>query len=338
MMKRILIAVALVLLPLSAFADARDRDMALTSDGTLYTVESIFPDNVPNLQTASQRVLMLTVQNGGTATTTAVPATLNGGWHGYPALAYDSLSSTLYVFWEVARNNFLTSDLLVCSYQNGTWGQPTALDSASWALRENLHIAITRSTEQTASDGSKIAIPETTVHAVWWQQNSSEEWARYAMLTMDNGNVSSIEIRNVSDFLSRPDTAAEVSTHNDLLRHPLILEAATHDTVDVVYGDINTDKMHRITIKPIANGRLRIPIGVKDSILPAPVANITSTANVSAIASTNDNLGIYFASDQALNYLLYQNGQWSPMRSIALSSILSPESAIDALRRMFASQ
>jgi hypothetical protein len=341
MIKRALILLVVVLLPLTVLGgDLPDRDVLLTSDGTLYTVESVSRDDVPSLRTISQRVLMLTVQKGATSSITAVPASLSGGWNGYPSLAYDPQSNTLFIFWQTALNSFLTSDLLVCSYQNGTWGVPTSLDNVSWAVRENLHIALTRRTEVTAADGSTTSVPEITVHAVWWQQDSSTQWARYAMLTMENGNVSSIQIRNVSDFLSAPDAPADKPVDSEILRHPVILESTAHDTVDVVYGDVRSGKMHRVTLKPVANGRLRIPIGVRDGSLPTPdIATIDATTSVSALPSSGgDGLALYFASSDSLSYLLYRNGAWSPARSIALNEKLTYDSAVEALRRMVNSE
>ncbi len=336
MIRRTLILLAIVLLPLTAVAaDVPDRDVLLTNDGTLYTVESVSRDDVPTLKTVSQRVLMMTVQNGTTTSTSAVPATLNGGFNGYPSLAYDPQSKTLFLFWQTALNGFLTSDLFVCSYQNGAWGVPTALDSVSWAVRENLHIALTR---KTAVVGADTSLSEITVHAVWWQQDSSTEWARYAMLTMDGGNVSSIQIKDVSDFLAQQDTPADNPVNSEILRHPVILESIAHDSVDVVYGDTRSGHMHRVTIKPIANGRLRIPVGVRDGNVPTPVANLDSAANVSALGTMGDGLALYFGTSDSVNYLLYKDGAWSPMRSITLTDKITRDSAVDALRRMLISE
>src|SRR5512142_671598 len=112
MIKRILIILAIVLLPLAAAAaGVPDRDVLLTSDGTLYTVESVSSEAVPNLRTPSQSVLLMTTQNGTTYSTDVAPASLNGGFNVYPSLAYDPQSKTLFLFWQMALNGFLTSDL-----------------------------------------------------------------------------------------------------------------------------------------------------------------------------------------------------------------------------------
>lgn len=342
MIKRILIVLAVVLLPLTAVAaEVPDRDVLLTSDGTLYTVESVSADVLSGLQTPSQRLLLLTTQNGTTTSTTVVPASLSGGFNINPSLAYDPQSKTVFLFWQTALNGFLTSDLFVCSYQNGTWGTPTALDTVSWAVRENLHIALTRKTDATNADGTTTSIPEITVHAVWWQQDSSHEWARYAMVTMDSGNVSSIEIKDLSDFLQKPDAPVDNPVTNELMRHPVIFESTAHDTVDVVYGDMRSGNMHRVTIKPIANARVRIPVGIRDTPMRTPVANLdgANVGNVSALSSnSSDGFAMYFGTTDSVNYVLFKNGSWSPLRSIALTGKITRDNAIEALRRMISSE
>ncbi len=338
MIKRLLIVAAICLLPIFAFGQDSDRNILLTSDGTLYTIESVYRDAVPNLNTTSSRVLMLTIQQGATATSVAVPESLTGGWHVEPTLAYDSDSKTLYLFWEAAKNNGLSSELLVCTYQNGNWGYATSLDSIDWDLRQNLRIAITRKTEQTNPDGSTTVIPEVTVHAVWWQQSGIGEWARYAMLTMDKGNVSSIQIQNLSDFLSKPDAVRDTPVDNETLRHPIISESATRDRVDVFFGDVRADTMHHVTLKPVAQGRLRIPIGVRDDPILTPVAIADSAQGVSGFSASDGSLTYYYSGPQWLNYILYKNGTWSPLRSIALTGKLTAETAVEALRRMMNSE
>lgn len=340
MIKRLLIVV-LALLPIAAFGDVVDRDIVLANDGTLFTVESVYPADVANLRTSSERVLTLTIQKDGTSTTTAIPATLNGGWNAFPALAYDSDSSTLFVFWEAARNNFFSTDLYVCSYHDGAWGKATSLDSAEWAVRQNFHIAITRSTDVLNADGTKAAtVPEITVHAVWWQQTGNTEFARYAMITMEHGNVSSIGVQNLSEVI--PSGFYDVAPSNpegnrELLRHPAVIETASHDSVDVVFGDMTNTQLRRGNIRPTVQGRLRVPTGRSGSAIPTPVASMLASASVNAITSS-DSVTFYFESPSALNYLTYRNGKWTPERSIALSEKLTSDAAVNALRRMVSSQ
>lgn len=331
--KTIVSLLAAVALLFTITANAQEnRDILLTADGTLYTVETVSGDSSDAAQPGFS--LRLTVQNGSATTTTIVPASINHSINVEPALAYDSASETLFLFWDAMRNNGLSSDLMFCSYRNGAFGDARSLDGADWNVRSGLRIGITRQSEVAGTNGS--TVPEVTVHAVWWQDNGAGEWARYAMLTTGNGNVTAIDVRDLATFASAAGVPARCT--NELLRHPAIIESAAHNTVDVVFGDSNTNKLHLVTLKPTINGRLRIPIGVRDGTIPTPVAVVNANASISAISSSGDGFALYFTTNQALNYLLYKNGAWSPMRSIALSERLARDGAVDAVRRMLSSE
>lgn len=325
-----LIAAIVTLFALAAYAQ-ENRDLLLTVEGTIYTVETV----TDTAGTAVPGSLRLTVQNGSTSSTAVVPVSLNGSANISPALAYDSSSKTLFLFWNAIRNSGLSSDLMFCSYRNGQFAEARSLDGADWNVRSNLRIGITRQSEVVGSDGN--TVPEITVHAVWWQESGTAEWARYAMVTTDNGNVTNVDVRDLSSFTAAGATAPALCT-NELLRHPAVIESAAHNTVDVVFGDAVGNKLHQVTLKPTINGRLRIPIGVKDGALPIPVAVVDADSDVSVLASGTDGLTLYFTGKSALSYALYKNGEWSPMRSIALSDRFTRDGAIEALRRMASSQ
>jgi hypothetical protein len=338
MRTRALLIFAALLFPLLALADTSDRDVLLTSGGTMYAIESVSADSVANLKTDSSTVLTLTVQNGNDSKTIPVPATLGGGWHISPALAYDSDSDTLFVFWEGLRNNGLASDLLFVSYHDGAWGTPNAIDTLDWNLRRNLRIAITRKVQDTGSDGNPVMVPEIHVHAVWWEEKYGyREWARYAMLNIDKGNVTSKTIVDLSDFTNAHDPAVPNHDNIELLRHPVVIESAAHETVDVIWGDVDAQKMHRTTIGVIIQGRLRVPIGRGDHNLPTPTATTNAAANVdtsvSAFAPAGDSVVFYYAADQSMYYSLLKDGKWTA-KSVALSGKINRDVATEAIRRM----
>ena len=79
-MKRLLLILALVLAPAALFAQVVDRDVLLTPDGTLYTIES-----KSAIEGDSNRSLQLTIAQGSKSTVTTIPETLTGtNWR--PAL------------------------------------------------------------------------------------------------------------------------------------------------------------------------------------------------------------------------------------------------------------
>lgn len=342
MMKRILAVLALVVTPVVALAQTPKSDVLLAPDGTLYTVESIFSKDAAAQNTSSQ-FLTLTVQQGPRTVAATVPGSTTGGVHASPALAFDPDSNTLFIFWEQALNNKQSTRLLFCSYQSGRFSATTELESANWRLRHNLRIGVTRRTENRDLDGRPM-VNELTVHAIWWEETGYGEWARYAMLAMDKGNVSQIQIRDLSTFARwAPAYTVPADFDTNVLRHPQIFESPAHDSVDVVFGDLTTNGFHRITLRPVVDSRVRIPVGVRDQVFGPPTLRAESNAqsspvDYSALTGDNDRLVLYTADSVQLRYLIFKDAVWSGMRTIALSEKVSADVAVNALRRMLASE
>lgn len=341
-MKRFVLALALALLPAVAFAQSTDRDMLLTSGGTLYTIDSVSAQDYPNVQASSWRFLLLTVQKGtATPTTSIVPETLLPGVHTMPALAYDSDSDTLFVFWEKGPDNGLSSDLAFCSYQNGTWSPATSLGVADLRVQQNLRIGVTKTYEAKDKDGNTIVLPGLTVHAVWWEDSGSNESAGYAIFTIDKGAVAGFETRSLLKLVDTTPTPYPVADDfsREILRHPALFESPTHDTVDIVFGDFTRNGFHRLTLKPVLDGRLRVPVGVRNKDFGPPLNfNSTSTGRIAAISPDPDHLLFYYGTKTAINYLVYKGGAWSPENSIAINDKLSAEAAVEVIRRMLSAQ
>src|SRR5437763_894935 len=108
-MKRLLLILALILAPAALFGQIADRDVLLTPDGTLYTIES-----KAEIEGDSNRALQLTIVHGNKSIITTIPETLTGtNWR--PALTYDAESKTVFVFW-IGQMNGMSSKLLFASY------------------------------------------------------------------------------------------------------------------------------------------------------------------------------------------------------------------------------
>lgn len=338
MIKRILVALVLIAAPLLAAADTPNRAFLLTHDGTLFTVESAYTDEL-GIQSPSTQVLVLTVRNDSKTSTAIVPETLLGGSHTNPALAYDAASKSLFIFWQ--RQNGMESDLVFCSFENGNWSEATSVDSARYHDSHNIQIAVTRKIDQVDEKGNHTSINGLTVHAVWWEDTGRNQWARYAMLTIENGMLSDIQIADLSLFTNVAkdvDGPHDADFNSEILRHPSLFESNAYDTVDVVFGDLVSNNMHRVTIKPTlkigAEGRLRVPIGVKDADLGAPRFRTESTSRVSAISGEGDKLVLYTQGKTGVSYVIYTGGVWSPVRTLTVDDKISAEAAVEVLRRM----
>ena len=338
-MKRLLVVLAVVLMAHAAEASSlRERDVLLTTNGVLYTVDAVHDAEVAHGR--SPYYLTLSVQDGDQRVTEPVPGSLYGGAHGYPSLAHDPESDTLFLFWQETLYRGVASNLLFASYQNGRWSDVTELDNVTYRLRRNLRIAVTRSIEKIDENNRRTQVPQVVVHAVWWEENEYGEFARYAMLGFDNGVVTSMDFRYLIEFTgsnAESTAAGAAAARSEVLRHPAILSTVRRDAVEIIFSDAATSDVHRLRIKPVLDGRVRIPIGVKGPTMRNLNMTVSSDARVAAIVD-EESVALYTVTERSLDYAVFANGEWSAQRSLALGPDVSADIAVNALRRMVSAQ
>lgn len=335
MKKLVFVALAFALtLPLAA--DTPERDVLLTQTGVVYTVE-----NEDSADTNSHQ-LVLTVQANGSSIRSVVPDSAMQGLRSAPALAFDSESQTLFVFW-LRMPNMLSSEVVVTGYRNGRWQKATTIDSSVFSFRSNVRIAVRHRVAK--SDPEVGDVSALVVHATWWEQTSTGERARYALLTIENGAVANVELHNLEDLMPvdvnsnfSPTSSADLNL--ELLRRPVILDTLSPNSVNIIFGDLRTNSLNRATIRPIvAEGRIHIPIGRTDGgvRLGAPRAFSTEWSGKAAgmIGGSDDGtLLLYNVMPTSVSFLMYSGGEWSKATSVPLNDKLSADSAVGALSRM----
>jgi hypothetical protein len=335
-MKRFLLLAVLAIVPTALFAQVADRDVLLTPDGTLYTIESSSNDG--SVPADVMVFLRLTIQRGNERTQMVVPESLTAGTHWRPALTYDLDSKTLFVFW-LRMPNAMSSELLLASYSNGKWQPATSIDQQPFHLRYNLRIGISRRVQQLQRDGSYADVPALLVHAVWWEVTGYGEAARYGLFTIDKGSVSGIELHDLSEFATPADKAYDVSRtfNSEILKHPTIVDNGTQNSIDVIFGDVVTNTFARVNIKPIADSRIHIPVGYRRGPrIPAPMSFSAdwTAGRISTIPSRDGKLALYNTTASTLSYIMYADGVWSTVKTLPLSERLSADAAVAALSRM----
>jgi hypothetical protein len=337
-MKRLFVALALAFLPVALVAQVADRDVLLTPDGTLYTIESVYNDGSLDIQTT--QFLRLTIQRGTQKTETIVPGSLSPGRHSRPALTYDNDSDTLFVFWIRMPN--LSSELLISSYSGGKWSPVTSIDPQPFNIRSNLQVAITRRVSTLQTDSSYRDVPGLLIHAIWWEESGTGETARYALFAVSNGAISSVEVHNLDDFAPSPThifpNEVDADFNAEILKHPAFADNGTQNSIDVIYGDLHMSEFVRVRLKPIADGRIHIPIGAHPGgpriVVPKSFTE-PWTGAISTIVSPHDgSMLLYNTTKNAVNYIVYSGSSWSAPKSVALSEKLSADAAVAALTRM----
>lgn len=340
-MKKLLIVLAVLFLPLAAFASA--SNVVLTPQGTLYTIDSVDVHGMEGTPTDAGLALQLTVHTADDTQTMLVPGTTAGGDHFNASLAYDDTTDTLFVFW-VHMPNPMSTELLLSSYHQGFWTEPASIDNAVFHYRTNLRIAVTHWATETNDDGTTTPVSALAVHAIWWDESGTGESARYALISLQDGSVASIETHYLNDFIdssTNPATPVVLdSTFNtDLFRHPAIFARPGNDGVEVVFGNLTTSQFHDIELRPIyVHGVLEVPIGFHGGVAFGPPAAFAAKSTTGIDTMRGDNPGdlvFYFKDDSGnLEFIRHHQGTWSDIKSIALGDSLSFDTAVGALERL----
>lgn len=334
-MKKLLVLIALVLLPL--FAGAQDADNLLTPDGTFCMIRQA-DQPIDGMDVDATAYLLLTMRHGDVTRTTPVPATLTEGVHSNPAMAYDAQSGMLYVFW-LRYTKMFESELLFSSLDSkGVWSEATAFGQP-FDYRENLKIAVTR---KVVDEKAKLQ-PGITVHATWWETDthSGSQAAKYAILALENGRVAEVNFLDLGQFVGKREEGQNVPELTDdelaILRYPVLTTTDRQESVLLTFGDMDTLELHRVRVypvkPPVADGRIRIPVGRAEDKIAAPKFGKAANGSVAAIGG-DERMAYYSRQGDKLHYVLLRDGAWSESRVIALDEQISAAAAVEAIRRL----
>ena len=337
-MKRLILGIVLLLASTAALAQT--REVLLTPDGTLYTIEVVAPDAT---EQAGIFHLQLTARQGKVVTTTNLPESMSG-LNIEPALAYDTDTQSLFVFWLHRSEYSSANELNLASYQNGKWQPAVAIDSrpAIFQARFNLRIGVTHHVAQLQKDGSFLDVPALLVHAVWWEDNSVDgEAARYSLISIEKGVAAKPEVHALRELVDA-QAPAEVSPgfNRDFLRHPSLVETASPDSIDVVFGDTLTNVLNRITLKPVADAHIHIPVGTRGGN-PINVPKVFSndwSGDVTTLDGRDGRMVFTNTTATRVSYMMYTNGSWAPLKTIAIDDKITVDAAMAAVAKMLASQ
>lgn len=332
-MKKLIVLVALLCVPV--LASAQKRDAVLTPEGLLYSVQYELAEEHPDVRSVSDAFLTLTVRTGQSVSREIVPATIvEKGAHFNPAIAYDSDSGMLFVFWIHHTSMLLNQLMFVSRDADGVWSEAKTF-GALYDHRRNLRLAVTRKFENAAGE-SELGL---SVHLAWWEFDftTAASTARYALATIENGKIAGLEQLDLASFVPQNLEASTTSVGANVLNQPLLFPAPKQDSVLLVYGDLRTGTMQSLRIRPKVRqngGRLRVPGGKREGTFRTPSLNIASTTRLEAVYGDEDRIAFFGNENGTIRYTLLKNGSWSTPQAIGLDEQFSSSAAIDALRRL----
>lgn len=335
-MKKLIVLLALLFVPL--LAGAEESNTMLIPDGTLYTIHHERSIDHPDAKASSIAYLVLTARRGETIVPEIIPATLHGGAHFNPAIAYDAETGMLFAFWIHNRAGSETQLMFASRSAAGVWSQATPFGGPN-DRRENLRIAVTRKFD----DEQGVIRNGLTVHLTWWQftYETREKSAQYMMVTIKDGNVLHMEPLDLGTFVHKLQPALDEEQEQidyRVLMQPMLVASPKQDSVLLLFGDLETGTLNSVRVRPVtkvtANGRLRVPGGKREGGHRAPMMHISEGDRMEGLHGEDGSMAFYTASEGKLQYVLLRNGEWTPQHTIALDKQVTAGTAVDALRRL----
>jgi hypothetical protein len=326
-MKRFLLLVVLAFAATAAFAaDAVDRDMLILDDGTLYSIETVpFEDGV----TTS---LVLTTLAGGKTTTSVVPESVSGT-NGTPTLGYDAASKTLFVVWLHAPNA-TSSEVLAARYQNEKWDAAIVIDSKA-VVRSNLGIRFTHQVQSLQNDGSYADVPALILHAAWWEKGPLGEGAYYAVMPLSRNWPMQPDVHELTEFADLSPRVPGAPVEHEFMRHVSLVAGPSANSVDAIFSDDRTASFYRATLRPVAEARVHITVGVRGPKLGAPHAASFDWSGRTGTITSPDGQTVIFTNttDQKVMWMTFRDGKWLDVQELALNDKVTVSTAMAALAR-----
>lgn len=294
------------LLFLSAFAAFGEHSRAvLTNDGIVYTIGSL-----------PTQLLKLERREGERRQTVFVPT--EGGIVTEAQLAYDSVTSTLFVVFHADDSVYVTRQLA-----GETWTDPLLIDLG--AKRAGLELVITR------------AESTTLLHAVWWKLGH-EPAAEYALLAYDGSEHLSTFVGDLNalaggNTASDNDSSAGHELMGEVLHPPLAMARAGAAGVDVVYGETTSTRLRRVVLEPKVRPDVRIWKPGRKGSSVTPRAGLMSASGDPVKVILNKGRIILYTPDKNFRFVMYESGRWSPERMIQLDEHLTRDQMVEQLRK-----
>lgn len=315
-MKIRLFAVLAVLL--GAFSASAALETVLTSNSVAYTIDGSV--DTPRLQ--------LLRRTSDTIVAVPVPTTEDEAMDGDARLLWDPSSTTLFVVW-TRRGNRGDEIRMARLDAKGEWAEPITVASSAGVRRAGLQIVLTRA--ETDGEGSAKA---TLIHAAWWTLHESAPLAEYALVAFEAGEHVSTEVSAIDDLAPPPPMDDDSEENTGIALHPPMTMARAGSGVDVVYGRSDSTAVRRVSISPsriVSNARAWRPLGKNGGATGRPGLISSNGAPVQAFLSKGRI--VLYTPDAQFRYMVWDAGQWSPLRMIKLDESLTSEELVQQLHR-----
>jgi len=307
-----------ITLAMTAALSAFGAGSALTPDGSRYSVEAA----------VESPSLVLVRVSGDVRDSIAVPATDDDAVESQPHVAYDAISGALYVVW--TRQYEGANELrLAIRAADGTWSAPQTVASGAERILGS-QVVVTHSVEEDAS--------ASLIHFAWWNvgETAAEPW--YAIVAIEKDREPATSFANLVELaaLSVESEAASEPEDTGAAVHPPLAMSRNGQGVDVVFGAVGQTAVTSLTIEPrrsiAGTARIFVPVGRSGHKSPRAQIVSSSTDPVQAFISRNGRIVLY-APGERFSYVVLDNGEWTPVRSLKVDDKLTPDHVLKDLQR-----
>ena len=288
---------------------------ALTPDGTRYSVE-----------TTGKPELVIARAAGDTRATMTVPTTDDAATESQAQLAYDGATGALYVVW--TRQSEGANDVRLAALGvDGKWSVPQVVATGT-GERLGLQLVLTHATEKETT--------ATLLHLAWWTMGEPLAEAQYALVGIENGELVSTKVKALDELAALTgDSQAAAHESTGAAAHPPLAMTRSGEGVDVVFGAVDSTAVTLLNVDPrriAGDVRMWTPVGKRGHHTPR--ANLVSEDNkpVQAFISRNGRVVLY-APGARFSFVVLENDEWSPVRSLRVDAHMTAEALVDDLRR-----
>lgn len=330
----------------AAAAGAEERSL-LTSDGTLYHVQSgYYRDFEPGGTLADPGDFVIhwdSRDQSGATQAGVIPGTDNADPKDEFDLAYDSLSRSLVLVW---NDRFqIVNSIQFAIFQKGLWVRSQLLPSGVFSFASNPHILITHQTVQDLDvTGNEVDSQRSVISVIWWE-GSVRPRARLAPIFVENGtfDLSDIRIYDLPELVGSRTIDWSAILDNPLYESPALQQDGMSSTILATFGDVATQTLQtaqitfpadfRHVIDPLHGRHVVVILGHNSSpILEAVPANPTL---LGMVVGSSYQPTVYWQSDPGhVSYASSDGTQWTPTRTVTLTPALGTDAAVGLIRRM----
>ena len=301
---------------LVAFSASAAIETVLTSDNVVYTVDS----------SAETLRLQLSRRAGDAVSAVPVPGTEDPDPETDTRLVWDAANSCLVVVW-----NHRTSrgdEILLARLGSDGWSEPIVVASSISTRRVSLQIELTRASIE-GQEGARA----TFVHAAWWSINPAPV-AEYALVAFEGGEHVSTYVDTLDDLLPLTENEPPAEDNSNIALHPPMAMVRTASGVDIVYGRSDSTSVRRVGLDPrrvSPNARAWRPVG-RSAVVTGRSGFVAANNAPMQAMLTQDRI-VIFSAGAHFRYMVFENGQWSPLRRFPLDETLSTEQIVDQLAK-----